>query len=125
MIWSLIQVALGGALGAVARFAVQSGVARLFGAGFPLGTLTVNVVGSFAMGVAVIWLAEKGMLRAAPFLMAGFLGAFTTFSTFSLDAMALWERGLPWQAGGYAAASVVLSVAAVVAGAALARGWAV
>ena len=114
--WTVAQVALGGALGSVARFAVQMGSVRLFGPGVPLGTLGINVVGCFLMGVLFIWLSERGLLRAAPFLMGGVLGGFTTFSAFSLDALLLWERGHQVLAMGYVAASVLLSLAAVAAG---------
>lgn len=124
MIWTLSQVALGGAVGAVARFLTVAGVARAWGPGFPLGTLVVNVAGSFLMGVLWIWLEARGLTRLAPLLMAGVLGGFTTFSAFSLDVLRLWENGQTMAAGGYAAASVVLSVMALVAGAALMRGMA-
>jgi CrcB protein len=123
MVWTLTQVALGGALGAVARFAVQAGGVRLFGPGLPLGTLAVNLAGCLAMGVIFVWLMEKGMMRAAPFLMAGLLGGFTTFSAFALDAMLLWERGQMAAAAGYVLATVAGTLAAVALGAWLARGW--
>ncbi|MBK5927106.1 fluoride efflux transporter CrcB [Rhodobaculum claviforme] len=123
--WTLAQVALGGALGSMARFGVQTASVRLLGPGVPLGTLVVNVVGCFLIGVLFVWLAERGAMRAAPFLVAGLLGGFTTFSTFSLDALALWERGHWGLAAGYVAASVGLSLLAVVAGAFAARAvWA-
>lgn len=123
MIWTLTQVAAGGALGALARFATQAGAHRLFGPGIPLGTPAANILGSFVMGVLFVWLADKGMMRFAPFLMVGVLGAYTTFSTFSLDALALWERGQHGLAGAYVLGSVALSLAGVAAGAAVARGW--
>lgn len=124
MIWTLSQVALGGAVGAVARFLTVSAVLRLVGPGFPLGTMLVNVTGSFLMGVLWIWLETRGLTRLAPLLMAGMLGGFTTFSAFSLDVLRLWEEGQAVVAGGYAVGSVVLSVAALVAGATLMRGMA-
>jgi len=123
MFWTILQVAVGGALGSVARFGVQAVGVRLFGPGLPLGTLVVNVVGCFAIGVLFVWLTERGMMRYAPFLMAGLLGGFTTFSAFSLDALILWERGQGGLAATYVAASVVLSLTAVVVGVWLARGW--
>ena len=94
MLSHLLQVALGGALGASARYLVGLGTLRLIGPGFPWGTLTVNVVGSFAMGLLVVVLAEVWGNRFAPLLMTGLLGGFTTFSAFSLDAVALFERGM-------------------------------
>lgn len=125
MIWTLSQVALGGAIGALARFGTQAAARQAFGPGWPLGTLAVNVIGSFLMGVLYVWLAERGLMRFAPLLMVGVLGAYTTFSTFSLDALVMWERGLPGQAAAYVAASVVLSLGAVLAGVTLARAvWA-
>ena len=123
MIWTLTQVAVGGALGALARFATQSGAFRLFGLTFPVGTITVNVLGSFLVGMLFVWLAEKGLMRHAPFLVVGVLGAYTTFSTFSLDALTLWERGQHGAAAAYVGASVVLSLGGIAAGAALARSW--
>lgn len=122
MIGTLAQVALGGAIGASARFLTNVAVMRGIGPGFPWATGFVNVVGSFLMGVLVIWLAEKGAMRLAPFLMTGILGGYTTFSSFSLDAVALWERGEPLQAALFVGGSVVLSLAALIAGMALTRG---
>jgi fluoride exporter len=121
MIVTLSHVALGGAIGACLRFLASSAALRLLGAGFPYGTLAVNVTGSFLMGVLVAVLAEKGGMRLAPFLLSGILGGFTTFSAFSLDAVTLWERGQTWTAVGYVGASVLLSLVALVAGLQLAR----
>ncbi len=117
----LLQVALGGALGASLRYLTGIATLRLMGPGFPWGTLTVNVLGSFAMGVLVVTLAHLGGNRFAPLLMTGLLGGFTTFSAFSLDAVTLYERGEVALAGGYVAASVVLSLAALFAGLLVAR----
>jgi fluoride exporter len=122
MLWTLTQVALGGALGAVARFVTVAAAARVFGPGFPWGTLAVNVVGSFLMGILFVWLEARGLMRLAPLLMAGVLGGFTTFSAFSLDVLKLWEAGAAGAAAGYALASVGLSVGALVAGVMLMRG---
>ncbi len=123
MIWTLAQVALGGALGSLARFAVQAGGVRLFGPGLPLGTLAVNLLGALLIGALFVWLTERAMMRAAPFVMAGVLGGFTTFSAFSLDALLLWERGQAALAAGYVLVTVIGTLAAVVLGAWLARGW--
>uniref|UniRef100_UPI00356539C4 fluoride efflux transporter CrcB n=1 Tax=Phaeovulum sp. TaxID=2934796 RepID=UPI00356539C4 len=112
-----------GALGASARYLVNVSLPRLFGHGFPYATMTVNVVGSLLMGVLVVVLAEKSGNRFAPFLMTGVLGGFTTFSAFSLDALTIWERGQGALAAAYVLGSVVLSLAAIFAGIALARGW--
>jgi CrcB protein len=115
MLGSLLQVALGGALGASARYLVNVSVMRTLGPGFPWATMAVNVAGSFLMGALVIWLARRGGQHLAPFLMTGVLGGFTTFSAYSLDVATLWERGEVVQAAGYAVGSVVLSVGALFA----------
>ncbi|MBU2980268.1 fluoride efflux transporter CrcB [Lentibacter algarum] len=122
MLTSLLQVALGGALGASGRYLVNMGAMRLMGAGFPWATLVVNVVGSLAMGVLVVVLAHKGGTRLAPLLMTGLLGGFTTFSAFSLDAVTLYERGQVSTAALYVGASVILSLAGLAGGMMLARG---
>lgn len=121
MFTTLIQVALGGAIGASARYLTNVGAMRLVGPGFPWATPLVNVVGSFLMGMLVVVLADRFGNRFAPFLMTGVLGGFTTFSAFSLDAVTLWERGQGAMAGLYVVGSVVLSILALVAGLALAR----
>lgn len=114
MIWTISQVALGGAIGSVLRY----GTVLLIGA--PLGTLAVNVLGSLVMGVLFVLLSTRTDL--SPLLMTGVLGGFTTFSAFSLDAMKLWEGGAVLPAFGYVAGSVILSLVAVALGAALAKG---
>ena len=121
MFTALIQVALGGAIGAMARYLTNVGAMRLVGPGFPWGTAVVNVVGSFLMGVLVVVLMERFGNRLAPFLMTGLLGGFTTFSAFSLDAVTLWERGQGTIAALYVIGSVVLSILALFAGLALGR----
>lgn len=112
----IIYVALGGAIGATLRYLTSLVVA------FPFGTLAVNVLGSFAMGLAFVLIAQKGMDRLAIFAMTGILGGFTTFSAFSLDAFRLYERGDVGSAALYVVGSVVLSLLGLVAGVALARG---
>jgi len=120
----LLYVALGGAIGAGARHLVNLAALRLFGPGFPFGTLAVNVVGGALMGCLAGWLARRGeggeALRL--FLGAGVLGGFTTFSAFSLEIVALAERGQAGIAVLYAALSVFASVAALVLGLNLMRG---
>ena len=123
MIQTLLTVARGGALGASGRYLVNVGLPRLLGHGFPYATMFVNVVGSFAMGVIVVVLAQKSGTRFAPFLMTGVLGGFTTFSAFSLDAAKLYEAGQMATAAGYVIGSVVLALAALFAGMAFARGF--
>ncbi len=117
----LLQVALGGAIGASARYLTGRATVQLFGHGFPWGTFLVNVAGSFLMGVLVVSLAHLSANRFAPLLMTGILGGFTTFSAFSLDAVTLWERGQATLAAVYVGASVILSIAGIFAGMTLAR----
>lgn len=114
MFRTLLLVALGGALGSAARYLVTVAALRLAGPGFPAGTMAVNIAGSFLMGVLAVSLARHG--QVAPFLMTGILGGFTTFSAFSLDAITLWMRGQTVVAAAYVLGSVVLSVAALLAG---------
>lgn len=116
MFSTLLQVALGGAIGASGRYLTGVAAVRIMGHGLPWGTLAVNVAGSFLMGVLVVVLAHAGGTRAAPFLMTGILGGFTTFSAFSLDAITLYERGQIGLAGAYVAGSVVLSLAGLALG---------
>lgn len=122
MLTSLLQVALGGAIGASLRYLAGIGAVRLIGHGFPWATLFVNVLGSLAMGALVALLVQKDATRFAPLLLTGLLGGFTTFSAFSLDAVTLYERGQVGAAASYVMASVVLSIAALFAGMALMKG---
>ena len=121
MIPTVIQVALGGAVGASLRYGANLGIGRLLGAAFPWHTLAVNVIGSALMGGLMVLLAHRGQQQLAPFLMTGILGGFTTFSAFSMDTIVLTERGQTALAAGYVLASVVLSLAAFVLAAAATR----
>lgn len=119
----ILWVAVGGALGSVARYLSIVALGQWIGTGFPWGTLFVNIVGSFIMGT----LAELGALAWQPsqtiklFLMTGILGGFTTFSAFSLDVALMAERHDWTIAALYVAASVLLSVGALFAAMALVR----
>lgn len=123
MITTLSLVALGGAIGASLRW--LTGVAMLHVLGrteFPLAIITVNVIGSFLMGVFVTLAAERSLTHYSPFVMTGVLGGFTTFSAFSLETMTLIERGEITQAVLYILLSVVLSVGALAVGMIATRG---
>ncbi|MGR3796507.1 fluoride efflux transporter CrcB [Vannielia sp. SX4] len=122
MISTLAQVALGGALGASARYLTGVAAIRVMGPGFPWGTLTVNVAGSLLMGLFAALVGLRGGHAFSPFVMTGLLGGFTTFSAFSLDAVTLLERGQMGTAALYVVASVTLSILALIAGLALGRG---
>ena len=117
MIEKLVMVGLGGGAGACLRYLTGVAAIRLFGHGFPWGTVIVNVAGSFAMGLLAVYLMERGgFARFAPLLLTGLLGGYTTFSAFSLDAVYLIERGRTLAAAGYVGGSVVLSVGALTFG---------
>ncbi len=113
-----IAVALGGAFGALARYLMVGRIEHWLGAGFPFGTLAVNVLGSFLMGVlielmALVW-SPSAELRAL--LTVGVLGSFTSFSALSVETLTLVESGAPGQAALYAFASVLLSLAGIFGG---------
>jgi CrcB protein len=120
---AVLAVALGGAVGAVLRYWTYQLTGHLLGTQFPFGTLTVNVVGSFAMGVLVesLALAWSAPSEVRLFLAVGVLGAFTTFSAFSLDFALLYERGRLDLSALYTALSVACSVGALFAGLHLTR----
>lgn len=120
----LLAIACGGALGALARHKVGSIAMHLFGTGFPYGTIMVNIVGSFLLGLLAGGLAFKFSLplELRAFLIVGFCGAFTTFSTFALDFATLTERGNLMLAGFYVALSVAGAIIAMFGGLAVMRG---
>jgi CrcB protein len=119
----IIAVAVGGSIGSVARYLVGIGSGKLFGTDFPWGTLIINVTGSFLIGAFVGLFALKWNLPQAMrlFLTVGICGGYTTFSTFSLDAWYLIERGQSWASAAYMIGSVILSVGALVAALQLVR----
>ena len=119
----LFAIAVGGAVGAIMRFAMSNGVYKLFGRDFPYGTLAVNVLGSLFIGVLFILLIEKLAVAAEwrAGLLVGLLGAFTTFSTFSLETFTLMENGAFIKAGLNVFLSVVLCLAATWLGISLGR----
>lgn len=124
MLMTLLQTALGGAIGAASRYLMVTTVVRLTGFSALIGTLAVNILGSFVMGVLVTWLATRPQLSLSPFLITGVLGGFTTFSAFANDSVNLWQGGAPAASLLYIGASVGLSVLALLVGMALVRGMA-
>lgn len=113
----MLLVALGGGAGALLRHLSGLAATRLLGPGFPWGTLFVNIAGSLAMGLLVVLLSERlGGRALPPLLMTGLLGGFTTFSSFSLDAMSLYERGRLAAAAAYVGGSVVFAIAGLALG---------
>ena len=125
MLITTLQVALGGAIGAALRFLTGVGILRLIGPGFPIAVMAVNVLGSFLIGLFVVFATQRGVTQLNPFVMAGLLGGFTTFSAFSLEAVSLFERGAMGQALAYVVMSVVFSIGGLMLGLMIARGiWA-
>ena len=120
---TVLAIAAGGALGAVARYLLTIQIGHLLGLGFPYGTLLINIMGSMALGallegLALFW-SVGNEFRA--FLVVGVLGSFTTFSTFSLDVMVMFNRGDVMPASLYLLASVGLALAAFMGGMAAVR----
>jgi CrcB protein len=123
MILTLSQIALGGAIGAMARYLAGVGILRLLGpTSMPLGVLSVNIVGSLLMGLFAAAAAHRGLTHLSPFVMTGILGGFTTFSAFSLETVTLIERGQMGLAAFYVGLSVVGSVGGLMLGLWLGRG---
>lgn len=116
-------IAAGGALGALSRYWMVAMLTVLMGRSFPWATLLVNVSGSFAMGIAYVFIVDKlgGHPELRALMMVGFLGAFTTFSTFSLETLQLLQQGQFVKALAYILSSVILCVAGTALGVALGR----
>lgn len=126
MMQAALLVGLGGALGAIARYGAGVLFTRAGITGFPWATMTVNITGSFAMGLLIGWLAHATPANQPElrlFVAVGVLGGFTTFSAFSLDVVTLIERHDYGPAAAYVLASVTVSILALFAGLLLAR-WA-
>ena len=120
--FNLLLVVVGGGIGAGIRHLTNIGALRLVGPNYPWGTMAINIVGSFAMGLFIAVLMRRGgsdQLRL--FVATGIFGGFTTFSAFSLDFATLWERGATIPALGYALASVIGAIIALFLGLWLAR----
>lgn len=118
-----LYIALGGALGALSRYWLSATIARLMPAHFPWGTLSINVLGSFAIGVLWIVFAQQqlGSESSRLFWMTGFLGGFTTFSSFSLESLLLLQQERWLSFGLYAGGSLCVCLLAAALGMALAR----
>ena len=114
----MLYIAAGGALGAVCRWGLNTGISSFLKHPYPWGTLSVNVIGSFLMGLCVAYFLKNAALsnEFKMFLTVGFLGSFTTFSTFSMDAVNLFHNDDPYGALTYVFGSVILSVGAVMLG---------
>lgn len=122
----ILAIAAGGAVGAVMRHFTNNAIMHQVSSGFPYGILSINIIGSILMGLMVGLFAHVWQPPAEikAFLTVGVLGAFTTFSTFSLDVITLYERGAVMAAASYIGASVILSVAGLCAGLLLVRHFA-
>lgn len=120
---NLLIIALGGALGAVSRFLLGNGVSRALGSALPYGTFVINIVGCFAMGLLMTIIVDREMFPAAwrLFLCVGFLGGFTTFSSFGYEALMLLTEGRLLAVLAYVGGSVVLGLVAAAAGVLCAR----
>lgn len=119
----LVAIALGGAVGALARHFTAQQVSHWLGSGYPWGTFTVNIAGSFILGVLAetFALALNVSLEMRGFLIVGILGSFTTFSTFSLDTVLLFQRGRIDLGAIYIVASVACALIGMLAGLRLTR----
>lgn len=120
---TLVEIALGGAAGAVTRSLVDGWVSERTGGAFPFGTLVVNLSGTFVLGLLATLAIDRSVLPSfvRPTLMIGFLGAYTTFSTWMLESWRLTEQGAWVAAAANIGGSVVLGVIALGAGIALGR----
>ena len=118
------QVGMGGALGAISRMLISNYINRKFSLTFPIGILTINILGSFIIGLIMGGMYLKvnlGDIKFLPFLVTGFLGRFTTFSSFSLETLYLFQEGRLTQAISYVALTMIGCLIGVYIGAVLVR----
>ena len=120
---NLMMIALGGALGAVSRFLLGNAVSKAIGSALPYGTFVINVIGCFAMGLLMTLIVDREMLPAAwrLFLCVGFLGGFTTFSSFGYEALMMLTEGRLLAVLAYVGGSVALGLVAAGLGVLCAR----
>jgi CrcB protein len=118
-----LYIGIGGFLGANARYLMNRAMVRWLGAGYPYGTLFINVSGSILLGFFLIWTTERVLsnYNLRLFFAIGFCGAFTTFSSFSFETFALYEQGHYWLAASNVLGNTALALAGTVLGAVLAR----
>lgn len=125
---TMVMIFIGAGIGGVLRNAVNMLAMRLFGMHFPIGTMAINIIGSFVIGLVAGWLTFRAewawSYHARVFVITGILGGFTTFSSFSLDTAMLVERGEMGLAALYVGGSVALSLVAVFGGLAIMRALA-
>ena len=120
----LFQVGMGGALGAISRMLISNYINRNFSLTFPIGILTINILGSFIIGLIMGGMYLKvnlGDIKFLPFLVTGFLGGFTTFSSFSLETLYLFQEGRLTQAISYVALTMIGCLIGVYIGVVLVR----
>lgn len=119
------MIALGGALGALSRYGLTKWVNQGWVLPFPLATFSINLLGSFLMGIAFVVINERlvSLEPLRPLIMVGFLGAFTTFSTFSLEIVSLFNQQAWLTALSYLSLSCLLGILALAAGIGLARAF--
>jgi fluoride exporter len=118
-----LAISLGAIVGANARYWMSRSALRLLGPGFPYGTLAINVLGSFVLGIFLVWTTQRGMVdpRWRLLIAVGFCGGFTTFSSYAFESMALMAQGQWLLVAANIVSNNLLSLAAVLAGMALAR----
>jgi len=119
----IIIVAIGGAMGAVSRYLAGAAVSKSIGTALPYGTFVINILGCLCMGFFMTLISQRGMLSQSwrLFLCVGFLGGFTTFSSFGYESLTLFNQGKLLACLGYAGGSVLLGILAATAGVVLAR----